>query len=284
MSRIGKYPVPLAKGTDVKIDGTTITVKGPKGTLTRTFSPLVELSMEEGGVLVKRVNDTKPARAMHGTARAIIQNMVTGVTEGYKKELLIEGTGYRAEQQGKNLNLSMGYSHPVLIEPPEGVTFEVPKGNKSITITGPDKESVGQIAAEIRLVRPPEPYKGKGIRYSTERIRRKFLDQVAAVALEYVVVLGVTFRLHLAQRLQCVQAQQTFLRRASGSVGFIQVVHILHDTNQLRGHILLVITARDITQEDRRRIANVVLAVDQRGFAVRHRIDQHQVCSARLDL
>jgi large subunit ribosomal protein L6 len=173
MSRIGKNPVKIVKGADVKVDGTTITVKGPKGTLTRTFSPLVDLTIEDGGIQVTRKDDTKPARAMHGTARAIIFNMVTGVTEGYKKELLIEGTGYRAEQVGKNLQLAMGFSHPVHFEPPEGVTFEVPKGNKSITISGPDKEVIGQIAAQIRLVRPPEPYKGKGIRYSTERIRRK---------------------------------------------------------------------------------------------------------------
>jgi large subunit ribosomal protein L6 len=173
MSRIGKYPVQIVKGAEVKVDGNTVTVKGPKGTLTRTFAPLVDISLEDGGVLVTRKDDTKPSRAMHGTARAIIQNMVTGVTEGYRKDLLIEGTGYRAEQQGKNLQLAMGFSHPVFFEPPEGVTFEVPKGNKSITITGPDKEVVGQIAAQIRKVRPPEPYKGKGIRYSTERIRRK---------------------------------------------------------------------------------------------------------------
>jgi large subunit ribosomal protein L6 len=173
MSRIGKYPVPIANGADVKVDGSTITIKGPKGTLTRTFSPLVNISIEDDGVLVTRVDDTKPARAMHGTARSIISNMVTGVTEGYKKELIIEGTGYRAEQQGRGLNLNMGFSHPVRFEAPEGVTFEVPKGNKSISITGADKEVVGQIAAQIRLVRPPEPYKGKGIRYSTERVRRK---------------------------------------------------------------------------------------------------------------
>jgi large subunit ribosomal protein L6 len=173
MSRIGKYPVPIVKGADVKVEGTTVTVRGDKGSLTRTFSPLVDITVEDGGVLVTRKDDSKAARAMHGTARAIIANMVTGVTEGYKKELLIEGTGYRAEQQGKNLNLLMGFSHPVLIEPPEGVSFEVPKGNKSISITGADKEAVGQVAAQIRKVRPPEPYKGKGIRYSTERIRRK---------------------------------------------------------------------------------------------------------------
>ena len=173
MSRIGKNPVPVAKGADVKVEGTTVTVKGPKGTLTRTFAPLVDITLEDGMVAVTRKDDTKPSRAMHGTARSIISNMMTGVTTGYTKELLIEGTGYRAEAEGKNLRLAMGYSHPVIIEPPVGVTFEVPKGNKSIIISGPDKESVGEIAAQIRKVRPPEPYKGKGIRYSTERIRRK---------------------------------------------------------------------------------------------------------------
>lgn len=173
MSRIGKNPVPIVKGADVKVDGMTVTVKGPKGTLTRTFAGLIDIAVEDNGVQVTRVNDTKPARAMHGTARAIIANMVTGVTEGFSKELLIEGTGYRAEQQGVNLVLAMGFSHPVNFAPPTGVVFEVPKGNKSIKISGPDKEVVGEIAARIRKVRPPEPYKGKGIRYSTERIRRK---------------------------------------------------------------------------------------------------------------
>lgn len=173
MSRIGKNPVPVAKGAEVKIDGTTVTVKGPKGTLSRTFPNMVEIVLEDGVVRVTRLSDAKTHRAMHGTARALIANMVTGVTAGYRKELLIEGTGYRAEQQGTNLQLNMGYSHPVIIEPPAGITFEVPKGNKSIIITGTDKEVVGEIAAKIRSVRPPEPYKGKGIRYSDEKIRRK---------------------------------------------------------------------------------------------------------------
>lgn len=174
MSRIGKNPVPIAKGAEVKIDGTTVTVKGPKGTLSRTFpGDLVEIALEDGAVRVTRRSDEKANRAMHGTARALIANMVTGVTTGYRKELLIEGTGYRAEQVGTNLQLNMGYSHPVIIEPPAGVAFEVPKGNKSIIITGADKEAVGEIAAKIRSVRPPEPYKGKGIRYSDETIRRK---------------------------------------------------------------------------------------------------------------
>ena len=173
MSRIGKNPVTIAQGADVKVDGSTVTVKGPKGTLSRTFPKSVGIALDNGSVVVTRQSDAKAHRAMHGTARALIANMITGVTDGYRIDLLIEGTGYRAEQAGRNLTLSVGLSHQVIIEPPENVVFEVPKGNKQIIITGPDKEAVGEIAAKIRSVRPPEPYKGKGIRYSTEKVRRK---------------------------------------------------------------------------------------------------------------
>ncbi|MCB0076767.1 MAG: 50S ribosomal protein L6 [Anaerolineales bacterium] len=175
MSRIGKNPVRLPAGVEVKIEKGTVTVKGPKGTLSRDFprNNGVAIALEEGSVVVTRQNDAKPTRAMHGTTRALIANMVTGVSEGYTKDLRVEGTGYRANQEGANLSLAVGLSHGVTFEPPEGVTFEVPKGNKQILIHGIDKESVGQIAAEIRAVRPPEPYKGKGIRYADEQIRRK---------------------------------------------------------------------------------------------------------------
>ncbi len=174
MSRIGKNPVQIAKGVDVQVEGTTVTVTGPKGTLTRTFPPkMVSIAVEDGMVVVTRPSEEKPVRAMHGTTRSLIANMVQGVSEGYRQQLDIEGTGYRAEEQGKNLSLSMGLSHPVIIEPPQDVKFEVPKGNKQIIITGIDKEVVGEIAAVIRRVRPPEPYKGKGIRYAGEKIRRK---------------------------------------------------------------------------------------------------------------
>src|SRR5688500_13754141 len=137
MSRIGKNPIPIGKGVDVRLEGETVTVKGPKGTLSRTFPHgLIEIALEDGAVVVTRKSEEKDVRAMHGTTRALIANMVQGVSEGYRKQLEIEGTGYRAETVGANLNLSMGYSHPVLIEPPAGITFEVPRGNKQIIITG----------------------------------------------------------------------------------------------------------------------------------------------------
>lgn len=175
MSRIGKNPVTVPSGVDVKIDNGTVTVKGPKGTLERTFprNSGVDMALEDGTVVVTRQNDSKPVRSMHGTIRSLIANMVTGVSDGYTKDLRVEGTGYRANQDGNNLSLSVGLSHGVTFEPPPGVTFEIPKGNKQILIQGIDKEAVGQIAAEIRAVRPPEPYKGKGIRYADEQIRRK---------------------------------------------------------------------------------------------------------------
>lgn len=173
MSRIGKMPVTLGKGVEAKVDGRTVTVKGPKGTMSRSFPRTVEVKMEDGQLVVERNGESKAAHAMHGTARSLLANMVKGVSEGYRIQLVIEGTGYRAEQQGKNLLLNVGFSHPVLFEPPEGVSFEVPKSAKEIVIQGADKEAVGEIAAKIRGTRPPEPYKGKGIRYSNEKIRRK---------------------------------------------------------------------------------------------------------------
>ena len=175
MSRIGKNPVTLPQGVDVTVSNHKVTVKGPKGTLERAFprNNMIDIAVEDGQVQVTRRSESKPARSMHGTTRALIANMVTGVSEGYTKDLRVEGTGYRAHQQGQDLVLNVGLSHDVSFAPPEGVTFEVPKGNKQILIHGIDKEVVGQIAAQIRAVRPPEPYKGKGIRYADEKIRRK---------------------------------------------------------------------------------------------------------------
>jgi large subunit ribosomal protein L6 len=173
MSRVGKNPVVIGKGVDVTVDGSTVTVKGPKGTMVRTFPKAINIALEEQQVVVTRPSDSKEHKTLHGMTRATIANMVRGVSEGYRKDLIIEGTGYRVEERGKGLTLSVGFSHPVLIDPPTGISFEVPKGNKQLGILGIDKEVVGQVAAEIRGYRPPEPYKGKGIRYSDETIRRK---------------------------------------------------------------------------------------------------------------
>ena len=172
MSRIGNAPVAVPTGVEVAIEGATITVKGDKGTLTRTFSDRISFAMEEGVIDVTRDGDDREARSLHGLSRALLQNMVTGVSAGYVKELTTVGVGYRANLQGSTLELQVGYSHPVHIEQPEGIEFEVPEQTK-IIVRGIDKELVGQVAADIRSVRPPEPYKGKGIRYSDEQVRRK---------------------------------------------------------------------------------------------------------------
>ncbi len=172
MSRIGKKPVPVPAGVEVKIDGSTVTVKGPKGELSQAFSPVISIALEEGQVVVTRPNDEREARSLHGLTRTLINNMVVGVTEGYVKKLELHGVGYRAQLKGKNLELSLGYSHPVLVEPEEGITFEVPS-NTQIVISGINKQRVGETAAVIRSKRPPEPYKGKGIRYEGEHVRRK---------------------------------------------------------------------------------------------------------------
>jgi large subunit ribosomal protein L6 len=173
VSRIGRLPVEIPSGVDVKIDGTQVNIKGPKGELEYSFSPEVSITVEEGSVVVTRPSDEKALRALHGTTRALLNNMVIGVTEGFSKDLELVGVGYRANMEGKNLVLNVGYSHPVEFIPPEGIEFEVADRNQKITISGVDKQKVGQIAADIRKVRPPEPYKGKGIRYSGEYIRRK---------------------------------------------------------------------------------------------------------------
>jgi large subunit ribosomal protein L6 len=173
MSRIGKKPVALPKGVQVTVDGPTVKVKGPKGELTRTFSPEITIEMETGQVVVKRPSDERQMRALHGTTRAIIHNMVVGVTEGFSKVLQVEGVGYRAEMKGKQLVMALGYSHPVPVDPPPGIAFVVDEKARTITVTGIDRERVGQVAAEIRAWRPPEPYKGKGLRYLGEQVRRK---------------------------------------------------------------------------------------------------------------
>ena len=172
MSRIGRLPIVVPAGVDVKIDGSTVTVKGPKGTLTGTYNSKMAIELNDGHITVTRPDDTKENRALHGLTRTLIANMVTGVHTGYKKELEIVGIGYRAALQGKDLVLNVGYSHQVTMTPPEGVTIEVPGPNK-IVINGYDKQVVGQFASEVRGVRPPEPYKGKGIKYADEVIRRK---------------------------------------------------------------------------------------------------------------
>ena len=173
MSRIGKLPISVPGGVTITVDdGNTVTVKGPKGTLTEKISPDMMIEQDNGVLHVKRPSDDKQHRALHGLTRSLIHNMVVGVTEGFAKNLEIEGVGYRAQLQGSKLVLNMGYSHPVEFEAPEGISFEVPAPNR-ITVKGISKQQVGQMAADIRAVREPEPYKGKGIRYVGEYIIRK---------------------------------------------------------------------------------------------------------------
>jgi large subunit ribosomal protein L6 len=172
MSRIGKRPIPVPAKVTVTIEGQTVTVKGPKGDLSRTLPPEVEILLEGETVVVNRRNESRAARQRHGLCRTLIANMVEGVSTGFSRKLEIQGVGYRAAVQGKILNLAMGFSHPVNIDPPEGITFLV-EGTTNVTVSGIDKEIVGNTAARIRAVRPPEPYKGKGIRYAGEIVRRK---------------------------------------------------------------------------------------------------------------
>jgi len=172
MSRIGKLPIAIPAGVDVAIDGSTVTVKGPLGTLSRTVNSIINVEVKDGQVIVTRPNDDKEARSLHGLTRTLIANMVEGVNKGYKKELEINGIGYRAAMEGNDLVMNIGYSHKVVMAQPEGIKVEVPAPNK-IVISGPDKQKVGQFAAEVREKRPPEPYKGKGIKYVDEYIRRK---------------------------------------------------------------------------------------------------------------
>lgn len=173
MSRIGRMPVEIPGGVQVELKGSNVRVKGPKGELQRLFSPLVDIKMENNQLLIARKSDNPAERALHGTTRAVLANMVHGVSKGFDVVLEVEGVGYRAEMEGKTLALYVGYSHPVKMEPPAGITFEVDQKTRQIKVAGFDKEMVGQTAANIRNVRPPEPYHGKGLRYLGERIRRK---------------------------------------------------------------------------------------------------------------
>lgn len=173
MSRVGQMPITVPSGVDVTIKGSHVRVKGPKGQMEHTFPAAMEISQKEGIVSIQRPSDERTHRALHGMTRALINNMVTGVSTGFEKVLEINGVGYRAEVAGNNLVLHVGYSHPVEVEPPEGISFEVDSRTRQIKVMGYDKQSVGHIAANIRKVRPPEPYKGKGIKYLDERIRRK---------------------------------------------------------------------------------------------------------------
>jgi large subunit ribosomal protein L6 len=172
MSRIGNNPVPFPGGVEIKVNGAEVTVKGAKGTLERVFDPRITFEVGEGEVVVSRADDARDTRALHGLSRALLNNMVIGVSEGYQKDLEMIGVGYRASLKGRSVELLVGYSHPVLVEAPEGIEFDVPETTK-ISVKGIDKQLVGQVAADIRKVRPPEPYKGKGIRYVGEHVRRK---------------------------------------------------------------------------------------------------------------
>lgn len=173
MSRIGKQPVPVPSGVDVTIDGQNVSVKGPKGTLAMTVSePLVVARDDEGAILLTRPDDDRRSRSLHGLNRTLVANLVTGVTEGYLTKMEIHGVGYRVQLKGSNLEFALGYSHPVVIEAPEGITFTVETPTR-FSISGIDKQKVGQISANVRRLRRPDPYKGKGVRYEGEQIRRK---------------------------------------------------------------------------------------------------------------
>jgi large subunit ribosomal protein L6 len=172
MSRIGKRPIPIPDKVTITLEGQKVSVKGPKGQLSLSLVSEVSIEQEDSTLLVKRRNESRLARQRHGLSRTLVANMVEGVSQGFQKRLEIQGVGYRAQIQGKNLSLSVGYSHPVVIEPPDGIQLAV-ENNTNVMVSGIDKEIVGNIAASIRAVRPPEPYKGKGIRYSGEVVRRK---------------------------------------------------------------------------------------------------------------
>lgn len=172
MSRIGKLPIAVPGGVDVKIDGQKVTVKGAKGELSFVVAEPIRVALEDGQVLVTRPNDERDSRALHGLSRTLINNNIIGVTEGYSKQLEVVGTGYRVQQKGSGLELALGFSHPVSVEAPEGITLAV-EGNTKITVSGISKQAVGEAAANIRKLKKPEPYKGKGIRYAGEVVRRK---------------------------------------------------------------------------------------------------------------
>ena len=173
MSRIGKLPITLPKGVEVKIDGQKVSVKGPKGQLERTFAPEIELKLEDGTITVSRPNDEPHVRALHGTTRALLNNMVQGVSKGFERVLEVNGVGYRAELNGNDLVLNVGFSHPVKFPAPEGITFEVESKARLVKVKGRDRQQVGQVAANLREIRPPEHYKGTGIRYQGEFVKLK---------------------------------------------------------------------------------------------------------------
>ncbi len=172
MSRIGKQPIPVPAGVEVKVDGDHVSVKGPKGELSASFDPSMSIKLDDSVITVTRPDDEREHRSLHGLTRTLIANMVTGVSEGFSKTLEIQGVGYRAAMNGSNLEMQLGFSHPVIVTPPSGVTFEVPAPTR-IVVSGFDKQQVGQTASEVRGWRPPEPYKGKGVRYEGEYVRRK---------------------------------------------------------------------------------------------------------------
>ncbi|MGP4024682.1 50S ribosomal protein L6 [Actinomadura sp. 3N407] len=172
MSRIGRHPITVPSGVEVTVDGREVTVKGPKGTLSHTVVEPIEVQLDGSTLTVTRPNDINKVRGLHGLTRTLINNMVVGVTDGYKKTLVIQGVGYRVVAKGKNLEFSLGYSHPITVEPPEGINFTVERPTQLI-VEGIDKQKVGEVAANIRKLRKPDPYKGKGVRYEGEHIRRK---------------------------------------------------------------------------------------------------------------
>ena len=172
MSRIGRLPIAIPAGVDVAIDGQQVTVKGPKGELKHTVASPIEVTIEDGQVLVTRPDDERASRSLHGLTRTLIANQITGVTEGYTKGLEVVGTGYRVTSKGGSVEFALGYSHPITVEPPAGITFTV-EGNNRLIVSGIDKQAVGEVAARIRKLRKPEPYKGKGVRYQGEVVRRK---------------------------------------------------------------------------------------------------------------
>jgi large subunit ribosomal protein L6 len=172
MSRIGRAPIPIPDGVTIDITGQTVTVKGPKGQLTHTVVEPIRIAEQDGQIVVTRPTDRGPHRALHGLSRSLVANLVTGVSAGFERRLEIQGVGYRAQMRGQALELAVGYSHPVTIDPPDGIQFEVPAPTQ-VVVRGIDKQLVGEIAAQVRGVRPPEPYKGKGVRYAGEAVRRK---------------------------------------------------------------------------------------------------------------
>jgi large subunit ribosomal protein L6 len=172
MSRIGRLPITVPSGVDIAIDGQAVTVKGPKGELKHTVAEPIAVKLDDGQVTVSRPNDVNTVRALHGLTRSLLANMVEGVTKGYSKTLVIQGVGYRVVQKGQSLEFSLGYSHPITVEPPDGITFRVERPTQ-LVVEGIDKQKVGEVAANIRKLRKPDPYKGKGVRYEGEQIRRK---------------------------------------------------------------------------------------------------------------